>query len=201
MAVRRWCRIVAILVPGMTPLCASAESTAGTVPHDTRSYGESRFHELREFLGRQIEMRRRDEPDWLVKLSQDEPDPRPQPGNDAMQLVVQQDRRDGADLLTLRHPLANLGALRTYAGAGLNRSIYYDEFERGLTPVAKSRRHRSLGAAAEVGAELRVSEALLMSADLRWADLDRDATALRAQDGLVAADPVSLGVSVAWQFR
>jgi hypothetical protein len=201
MADRRWIRFLATLVLGMTPLCAIAESTTTTVVRDARSYGESRFHELGEFLGRQIEMRRRDEPDWLVKLSQDEPDPRPQPGNDATQLVVQQDRRDGADLLTLRHSLADLGALRAYAGAGLNQSIYYDENEQGLTPLAKSRRHRSLGAAAELGAELRVSEALLLNADLRWADLDRDATALRTQDGPVAADPLSLGVSVAWQFR
>jgi hypothetical protein len=201
MADQRWLRMVSTLVLGMTPLCASAESAATAVARGVRLYGQSQYHELRDFFGRQIEMRRRDEPDWLLKLSQDEPDPRPQPGNDAMQLVVQQDRRDGADLLTLRHPLADLGAVRAYAGAGLNQSVYYAENEDGPTPLARSRRHRSLGAAAEVGAELRMSEELLLSADLRWADLDRDATALRTEDGPVAADPVSIGVSVAWQFR
>ena len=91
------------------------------------------------------------------------------PGDDSAQLVLQQDRRDGADLLTLRYPLAERGPLRTYAGAGLNQAVY---FEDGGEPAIMSRRNRdrSLGAAAELGAELRLSERLLLQADLRWAD-------------------------------
>ena len=61
--------------------------------------------------------------------------------------------------------------------------------------------HRSLGAAAELGAELRLSERLLLQADLRWADLDEQAALLRSEDGLVGADAVSLGVSIGWHFR
>jgi len=42
---------------------------------------------------------------------------------------------------------------------------------------------RRLRAAAEVGAELRVSEQLLVSADMRWADLDETAVLLRTGRG------------------
>ena len=74
----------------------------------------------------------------------------------AAQLVMQQDRRDGADLLTLRYPLAARGALRTYAGAGLNRAAYFaDDAGAPSRMLTRRNRHRSLGAAAEVGAELQ----------------------------------------------
>ena len=56
-------------------------------------------------------------------------------------------------------------------------------------------------AAAELGAELRLSERLLLQADLRWVDLDGQAALLRSGDGLVGADAVSLGISVGWHFR
>jgi len=58
-----------------------------------------------------------------------------------------------------------------------------------------------VGAAAEVGAEFRVSQQLRVNAELRWADLDTDAVLLRSEDGLVGADPLSVGVSVGWRFR
>lgn len=95
-------------------------------------------------------------------------DPGGQPGADSAQLIVQQDRRDGADLLTL---------------------------------LTRRQRHRSTGAAAEIGAEFRVSQQLMANAELRWADLDADAVLLRGEDGLVGADPVSVGVSLGWRCR
>lgn len=58
-----------------------------------------------------------------------------------------------------------------------------------------------MGAAAEVGAEFRVSRQLMVNAELRWVDLDTDAVLLRSEDGLVGADPLSVGVSVGWRFR
>jgi outer membrane protein W len=67
--------------------------------------------------------------------------------------------------------------------------------------MSRRNRARSLGAAAELGAELRLSERLLLQADLRWADLDEQASLLRSEDGLVGADAVSLGVAIGWHFR
>jgi hypothetical protein len=175
----------------------AAEGTRNEPAENAESSGVAR---IQEFLKHQFSAVRRKHPDWIVEQSHDTVDPQAHPGDDSAQLVLQQDRRDGADLLTLRYPLAEHGALRAYAGAGLNQAVY---FEDGGEPAIMSRRNRarSLGAAAELGAEFRLSERLLLQADLRWADLDEQAALLRSEDGLVGADAVSLGVSIGWHFR
>jgi outer membrane protein W len=104
-------------------------------------------------------------------------------------------------MVTVRYPLLGRGALRTYAGAGLNRSIYYARDDAAPELISHRHRSRSVGAAAEVGAEYRPSERLVVSADLRWAGLQDDAARVSRDDLLLAADPVSLGVSLGWRFR
>ena len=175
----------------------AAEGTRDPSATDAQASGAAR---IQEFLKHQFNAVRRKRPDWIVEQSHDAVDPQTRPGEDSAQLVLQQGRRDGADLLTLRYPLAEHGALRAYAGAGLNQAVY---FEDGGEPAIMSRRNRarSLGAAVELGAELRLSERLLLQADLRWADLDEQAALLRSEDGLVGADAVSLGVAIGWHFR
>jgi hypothetical protein len=175
----------------------SAQDPANALPGDVQPSGVGR---IQEFLKHQLTIVRRKRPDWIVEQSHDEIDPQPDAGDESAQLVLQQDRRDGADLLTLRYPLAERGAMRAYAGAGLNQAVYFVD---GAEPAIMSGRNRdrSLGAAAELGAELRLSERLLLQADLRWVDLDGQAALLRSGDGLVGADAVSLGISVGWHFR
>ena len=175
----------------------AAEGSRDEPAENTQASGVAR---IQDFLKHQFRAVRRKRPDWILEQSHDTVDPQTHPGDDSAQLVLQQDRRDGADLLTLRYPLAEQGALRAYAGAGLNQAVY---FEDGGEPAIMSRRNRarSLGAAAELGAEFRLSERLLLQADLRWADLDEQAALLRSEDGLVGADAVSLGVSIGWRFR
>jgi len=201
MAVRLIHALVCAFAGCMAPQLAAADASEGPWVRDLWQQGEVKLHELREFLGRQLTMARRDEPDWIVELSHEKVDPGTHPGADAAQLVVQQDRRDGTDLLTLRYPLAQRGAVRAYAGAGLNQAVYFDDASDGATLFTRRNRHRSLGAAAEVGAEYRVSRQLMVNAELRWAELDTDAVLLRSTEGLVGADPVSVGVSVGWRFR
>ena len=175
----------------------AAEGTRDEPADNAQASGVAR---IQDFLKHQFRAVRRKRPDWIVEQSHDTVDPQTHPGDDSAQLVLQQDRRDGADLLTLRYPLAEHGALRAYAGAGLNQAVY---FQDGSEPAIMSGRNRarSLGAAAELGAEFRLSERLLLQADLRWADLDEQAALLRSEDGLVGADAVSLGVSIGWRFR
>jgi hypothetical protein len=144
----------------------------------------------------------RNRPDWLREQSRLDFDGEVS-ADGALQVVVQQDRRDGTDLLTLRYPVVERGGFRTYAGAGLNRAEYFAGSAGADAPAVISRRnrHRSVGGAAELGAELRLSERVRVNADLRWVELASDASLLRASDGLVGADPVSVGVSLGWRFR
>jgi opacity protein-like surface antigen len=139
-------------------------------------------------------------PEWLSRPSESLVDSGAK-ASDQVLLVAQRARNDGAEMLTLRFPIAELGPVLTYAGAGLNRTVYFAETDLGETFTTGHGRHRSLGAAAELGAEWRVTERLAMSADLRWIDLASDAGLLRSGQSLVAADPVALGLSLGYRFR
>lgn len=198
MAVLRWTRSSFACWLVVLPLVAAAETTPTDAVRDAWQAGQSRLQEL---LARTLTFVRRDQPQWLVEQSQSALDPDAPAMDAAAQLVVQQDRRDGAELITLRYPLAARGALRTYAGAGLNRAVYYGDDDGLPILLTRRNRHSSLGAAAEVGAELQVSRQLMVSADVRWADLHEDAVLLRADDGYVGADALAVGVSVGWRFR
>ena len=146
-----------------------------------------------------------EDPDWLDPQWLSRPSEFPADGGakapDQVLLVAQRARKDGAEMLTLRFPVAELGPVLAYAGAGLNRTVYFAETDFGETFTTGHGRHRSLGAAAELGAEWRMSEHFAMSADLRWIDLGSDAGLLRSGQSLVAADPLALGVSLGWRFR
>jgi len=140
------------------------------------------------------------DPEWLSRPSSSPVDSHPQ-NSDQILLVAQQARSDGAEMLTLRFPIGELGPVLAYAGAGLNRTVYFAETDLGETFTTGHGRNRSLGAAAELGAEWHVTEHLAMSADLRWIDLASDAGLLRSGQSLVAADPLALGVSLGYRFR
>jgi opacity protein-like surface antigen len=140
----------------------------------------------------------RDGPDWLHRKSNGESTP----AVGATYLALQESRPDGTDLLTLRYVLDASGSFRTYAGAGLSHAQYYfDNSDTGQELLSRQQRRMDLGPAAEVGAELNLSEHVRINADLRWADLDARASVLRGDRGPVAADPVAVGVSVGYRFR
>jgi hypothetical protein len=198
MAVRRSTFAILGCLCGLLPLAAPADPAPVDTVRDAWQAGQSRLHEL---LARTLTVARRDRPQWLLEQSHDSFDPAAATPDTVAQLVVQQDRRDGADLLTVRYPLLSHGTWRTYAGAGLNQAVYFGDDTGGPVMLTRRNRQRSLGAAAELGAELQLSSRLLVNADLRWADFDQQAVLLRAGDGYVGADPLSVGVSVGWRFR
>ena len=140
------------------------------------------------------------DPQWLSRPSSSPVESRAQ-SPDQILLVAQRERNDGAEMLTLRFPIVELGPVLTYAGAGLNRTVYFAETSFGETFTSGHGRNRSLGAAAELGAEWHMTEQFAMSAELRWIDLASDAGLLRSGQSLVAADPLALGVSLGWRFR
>jgi hypothetical protein len=188
---------LALALSCAVPGAQAADGPAGQAL-DALQSAPSRIH---DFLKRRLAAEERRQPDWILEQSQDAIDPLPHPGDDAPQLVLQQDRRDGAELLTLRYPLAERGAWRTYAGAGLNQAVYYQDGDGQPALLNGRSRDRSLGAAAELGAELRFNGNAMLQADVRWVDLASDAILLRSEDGLVGADAVCLGLSVGWRFR
>lgn len=198
MAVRRSKLAILGCLLGMLPLVTAADPTPVDTVRDAWQAGQSRLHDL---LARTLTIVRRDRPQWFIEQPHGALDPDAATSDGIAQLVMQQDRPDGADLLTVRYPLVSRGALRTYAGAGLNRAVYFADDASAPVMLTRRNRQHSLGAAAEVGAELQVSRKLMVSADLRWADVADEAVLLHAENAYVAADPVSVGVSVGWRFR
>ncbi len=146
---------------------------------------------------------RDDVPDWLHHQSrQDRASTLPARDAGTAYVVLQEDRADGTDMVTLRYGLGRQGPLRAYAGAGLNRAQYYvDDDAAGPSLLTRRNRHAAVGPAAELGAELALNERVSLNADVRWADLDERADLLRGVYGPVAADPVTVGVSVGYRFR
>lgn len=142
-----------------------------------------------------------DAPDWLHRLSRRQP-AAALPVVDAAYVVLQDDRADGMDLVTLRYRLAEQGPLRAYAGAGINHARYsVDGIEADPSLLTRRNRHTGVGPAAELGAEFAFNDQVRLNADLRWAELDDRAGLLHGSYGPVAADPVTFGISLGYRFR
>jgi opacity protein-like surface antigen len=203
---------VVLLALGWTTAAAAEPQSSVTLPDEQRPapvpVAESAW--WREGVGLlgalwdDARLRLRDDvPDWLHHQSHQDRASTPTPyDTSAAYIVLQEDRADGTDLVTLRYDLGQQGALRAYAGAGLNRAQYYvDEDAAGPSMLTRRNRHSAVGPAAEFGAELALNERVRVNADVRWADLDGRAEMLRGAYGPVAADPVTVGVSVGYRFR
>jgi hypothetical protein len=146
----------------------------------------------------------RDEtPDWRhLKTRRDPTSTLRDPDSGHAYVVLQEDRADGMDLVTLRYAIAEQGALHTYAGAGLNHAQYFmDGTDAGSTLLTRRNPRSAVGPTAELGAELALNDRVSVNADLRWADLDERENLLRGAYGPVAADPVTLGLSIGYRFR
>jgi OmpW family len=145
---------------------------------------------------------RDDVPDWLHHQRKGRASEQPERDPGAAYVVLQEDRPDGMDLVTLRYALVRQGALQAYAGAGLNHAQFYiEEAAAGPSMLTRRNRHAAVGPVAEFGAELALNARVSLNADVRWCDLDERADLLRGLYGPVAADPVTLGVSVGYRFR
>lgn len=141
-----------------------------------------------------------DGPDWFRRSAQPLTNLDMESADEFL-VVLQRDRVDGPDLLTLRYALGQVGPLYTYAGAGINRTSYFAWSVNPEDGLLDRSRHRAIGAAAELGAAWRVSNTLALAADLHWIDLASDADMLRVGSAMVAADAVAVGVSLGWRFK
>ena len=201
MTVTGWCSLVLL---GIATCGAAAPSAAEDPTPAITDFGQQAAVEvalpgLAQLLEAPTTRVRRSGPDWVRRISAAIFE-RQDSASDDWHVALQRDRTDGAEMLTVRHPLPAFGPVETYAGAGVNRSVYFAESNLEPTVLSNHNRRRTLGAAAELGAELHLNDRLMMRADLRWIDLADDANMLRDDDVLVGADPVALGVSVGWRF-
>jgi len=201
LTVTGWCNLIllGVVACGAAAPGAAYESPPAVPVAGQQAAVEVALPALAELLNAPTTRVRRSGPDWVRQISAAIFE-RQYSASDDWHVALQRDRTDGAEMLTVRHPLPALGPVETYAGAGVNRSVYYAESNLEPTVLSNHNRRRTIGAAAELGAELHLNDRLMMRADLRWIDLADDANMLRDDSSLVGADPVALGVSVGWRF-
>ena len=145
---------------------------------------------------------RDDVPDWLHHERKGRASEQPERAAGAAYVVLQEDRPDGMDLVTLRYALVRQGALQAYAGAGLNHAQYYvDEAAAGPSMLTRRNRHAARRTGGRTRRRARLERTGERECRRPLGDLDERANLLRGSYGPVAADPVTLGVSVGYRFR
>lgn len=93
------------------------------------------------------------------------------------------------------------GAWHPYVGLGMNYTLFFDEDTQGALAGADLELDPSFGAAALVGVDWDISQNWGLALDLRYMDIDTDASANGTDLGTVEIDPLAAGISLSYRFR
>jgi outer membrane protein len=118
-------------------------------------------------------------------------------------------RLNGVEAASLKHlpPTVSLqyhfapgGSFCPFVGVGVNYTYIYDEETRGPLAGTRLKLDNSFGLAAQVGAEFKVNDRWAVAADVRWIDIDSDASVNGADVGTVNVDPIVVGAYLVYSF-
>ena len=102
--------------------------------------------------------------------------------------------------VSLQYHFDTDSAFRPYVGAGLNYTLFFDEKTLGPISGTSLSLEESFGLAAQLGADFDLSDRLVLNVDLRYIDIETDASL----DGvaLTKADisPFVFGVTLGWRL-
>ena len=98
------------------------------------------------------------------------------------------------------HFLPKGAVFRPYVGAGVNFTLFFDEETTGALAGSDLSLDNSFGVAAQIGADFAINDKWAINVDVRWADIDTDASLDGAALGTVEIDPFVFGLSVAYKF-
>lgn len=87
-----------------------------------------------------------------------------------------------------------------FVGIGLNYTTFFDVRETGPLAGTRLTLDKSWGAAAHAGIDFALNDRWLVSADVRWMDIDTEARVNGAKVGTVNIDPLAYGASVGYRF-
>lgn len=88
-----------------------------------------------------------------------------------------------------------------YVGAGLNYTLFFDEKTTGALAGTNLKLDPSFGFAAQLGADLDISDQMFVNFDVRWIDIKTDASV--SVVGLnfdVDVDPMVYSLTLGWKF-
>ena len=87
-----------------------------------------------------------------------------------------------------------------FIGLGANATIFFNEETSGALAGTTLELDTSIGVAASLGADIRLSKNMFATGVVRFIDIETDASLDGVDIGTVAIDPVVFGLSLGWQF-
>jgi outer membrane protein len=101
---------------------------------------------------------------------------------------------------SLNYHFDTAGSFKPYVGAGLNYTLFFDEETTGDLSDFSLSLDKSLGLAAQLGADIDVSDTMFVNLNVRWIDINTDAKL----DGVfveeVEIDPIVFSLALGWKF-
>lgn len=102
--------------------------------------------------------------------------------------------------LSLQWYTPNIGRIQPYVGVGINWTIFFDEKTEGALAGTRLNLDDSVGVAPQVGVDFNVNENWMINADVRWANIETDATVDGSDIGEVKIDPWVVSFNVGYRF-
>jgi outer membrane protein len=87
-----------------------------------------------------------------------------------------------------------------FVGAGLNYTLFFDQEETGPLAGTGLDLSNSWGLALHAGLDFKLAEGRALRVDMRWIDIDTDASVNGADVGTVKVDPWVVGAAYVWNF-
>ena len=101
---------------------------------------------------------------------------------------------------SLQYHWANASSFSPYVGFGLNYTSFFDESTTGALAGSDLSLDDSFGFAAQLGGNIELNERWSLNLDLRWINIETDATLDGMDAGKVEIDPFVAGLNVGYRF-
>jgi len=102
---------------------------------------------------------------------------------------------------SLQYHFNTTGKFHPYVGAGLNYTLFFDEETTSALPNTTLSLDDSIGLAAQIGADFDLTDKMFMNLDVRWADIDTEASIPEAALNFdVEIDPMVYSLTLGWRF-
>ena len=102
--------------------------------------------------------------------------------------------------VSLQYHFNSTGTVSPFIGAGLNYTTFFSEDTEGALQGADLKLDDSWGLAAHAGLDFAIGQKGAIRVDVRWIDIDSDASVNGADLGTVEIDPLVYGASYMFKF-
>lgn len=102
--------------------------------------------------------------------------------------------------VSLQYHFNSAGTVSPFIGAGLNYTTFFSEDTEGALQGADLKLDDSWGLAAHAGLDFAIGQKGAIRIDVRWIDIDADASVNGAKLGTVEIDPLVYGAAYVFKF-